>query len=66
MNGTVKWFRKDKGFGFVTGENNADYFAHYSKIVDSGEYKKLEQGQNIIFDVEKSDKGMAAINIVVE
>jgi CspA family cold shock protein len=66
MNGIVKWYNKTKKFGFITGEDNADYFAHYSKIVDSGKYKELEQGQKVVFDVEKSEKGMAAINIVVE
>ena len=32
MNGTVKWFNAEKGFGFITGEDGTDVFAHFSQI----------------------------------
>ena len=32
MNGKVKWYNKMKGFGFITGEDNQDYFVHSSEI----------------------------------
>ncbi|PKM60057.1 MAG: hypothetical protein CVU99_10165 [Firmicutes bacterium HGW-Firmicutes-4] len=44
MNGTVKWFNSEKGFGFITGEDGKDVFAHFSQIVSSG-YKSLEEGK---------------------
>jgi CspA family cold shock protein len=32
MKGTVKWFNEEKGFGFITGEDGKDVFAHFSQI----------------------------------
>ena len=30
LQGTVKWFSAQKGYGFITGEDGIDYFAHFS------------------------------------
>ena len=65
MKGTVKWFNADKGYGFITGEDGKDYFAHYSQIQVEG-YKALEQGQSVTFDVVEGPKGPNAANIVKE
>ncbi|WP_148581910.1 cold shock domain-containing protein, partial [Alkalibaculum bacchi] len=46
MSGTVKWFNSDKGFGFITGEDGKDVFAHFSQINVDG-FKTLEEGQNV-------------------
>lgn len=62
MQGTVKWFNSEKGFGFITGEDGADVFAHFSQITSSG-YKSLEEGQKVSFDVVKGPKGPQAENI---
>ena len=64
MEGKVKWFSDNKGYGYLSGDDQSDYFAHYSYILCSG-YKKLEAGQRVSFDVESSDKGLKAINISV-
>ena len=61
--GTVKWFNGDKGFGFITRENGDDVFAHFSSIQSDG-FKTLDEGQSVTFDVEKSDRGLQAANIV--
>ena len=61
--GTVKWFNGEKGYGFVTRENGEDVFAHFSAIQGDG-FKTLEEGQNVTFDVETSDRGLQATNIV--
>ena len=61
--GTVKWFNGDKGFGFITRENGDDVFAHFSAIQSDG-FKKLDEGQSVTFDVENSDRGLQAANIV--
>ncbi|ANY12343.1 cold-shock protein [Leuconostoc lactis] len=61
--GTVKWFNGDKGFGFITRENGDDVFAHFSAIQSDG-FKTLDQGQSVTFDVENSDRGLQAANIV--
>ena len=43
MTGTVKWFNAEKGFGFITGEDGNDVFAHFSQINIDG-FKTLEEG----------------------
>lgn len=54
--GTVKWFKSDKGFGFITDdETKEDIFVHFSGIVGDG-YKVLEEGQKVTFDIEKDPK----------
>jgi len=65
MKGTVKWFNSDKGYGFITGEDGKDYFAHFSQIQAEG-YKSLEQGQSVTFEVVEGPKGPNASNIVKE
>jgi CspA family cold shock protein len=64
MNGTVKWFNADKGFGFITDENGKDVFAHYSQINATG-FRALEEGQSVTFDVAQGQKGPQAENIVI-
>jgi CspA family cold shock protein len=62
MNGTVKWFNGEKGFGFVTGEDGNDAFAHFSQINSDG-FKSLEEGQKVSYNVVKGPKGLQAENI---
>lgn len=65
-NGTVKWFNKEKGFGFITDENGNDVFVHFSAIVGEG-FKSLEEGQKVTFDTEadpKDESKTRAINVV--
>lgn len=64
MNGTVKWFNADKGFGFITGDDGVDVFAHFSQINSDG-FKTLEEGQNVTFEVSQGAKGPQAENITV-
>ncbi|KGR72322.1 cold-shock protein [Streptococcus phocae subsp. phocae] len=60
--GTVKWFNADKGFGFITQEDGADVFAHFSEIQSSG-FKSLDEGQKVSFEVEQGQRGLQATNI---
>ena len=64
MNGTVKWFNSEKGFGFITGEDGKDVFAHFSQIKSDG-YKSLDEGQKVSYDVVKGPKGPQAENISI-
>ncbi len=64
MTGTVKWFNPTKGFGFITGEDNVDVFAHFSQIQTEG-FKTLEENQKVSFDVTQGQKGPQAENIVI-
>ena len=61
--GTVKWFNESKGFGFVTNEDGADVFVHYSSIQGDG-FKTLAEGDRVSFDIEQGPKGPKAINVV--
>ena len=61
-NGTVKWFNSDKGFGFITGEDGNDVFAHFSAIQSDG-FKTLDEGQTVTFDTEEGPRGPQATNI---
>ncbi|MGO5139280.1 cold-shock protein [Streptococcus alactolyticus] len=63
VQGTVKWFDADKGFGFISQENGTDLFAHFSKIKSNG-FKSLEDGQKVQFDVEQGERGLQAVNII--
>lgn len=63
MNGTVKWFNSEKGFGFITGKDGKDVFAHFSAILSDG-YKELEEGQAVTYDVVEGQRGPQASNIV--
>ena len=51
-NGTVKWFNADKGFGFITGEDGNDVFAHFSAIQSDG-FKTLDEGQAVTLILKK-------------
>ena len=59
MNGTVKWFNSDKGFGFITPESGEDVFVHFSAI-EKGGYKTLDEGQAVEFEVTQGPKGLQA------
>ncbi len=62
MKGTVKKFFKDKGFGFIHGEDGKDYFFHYSVIVMDN-YKTAEPGENVEFDPVESERGLRASSV---
>ena len=63
MKGTVKWFNEEKGFGFITGEDGKDVFAHFSQIKKDG-FKKLVEGEEVTFYVVQGERGPQASNIV--
>lgn len=61
--GTVKWFKAEKGYGFITGEDGQDVFVHFSAIQGDG-YKALTDGQEVTYDLVEGKKGMQAANVV--
>lgn len=62
MKGTVKWFNQEKGFGFITGEDGKDVFAHFSQIQKEG-FKTLNENEEVTYDVIEGQKGPQAANI---
>ena len=64
LNGTVKWFNSDKGFGFIEQENGKDLFVHFSQINGNGfERVSLNDGQQVTFEIGEGQKGPQAENV---
>jgi CspA family cold shock protein len=61
-NGKVKWFNKDKGYGFIERDNQTDVFVHYSAIEGDG-FKTLEENERVEFDMIETAKGMQATRV---
>jgi CspA family cold shock protein len=64
VEGVVKWFSDQKGFGFIEQEDGADVFVHHSGINASG-FRTLREGDRVTFDIEEGKKGPAAANVSV-
>ena len=65
MQGKVKWFNNDKGYGFIEHGNLSDIFVHYSAIVKDG-YKTLNEGALVNFKLIETSKGLQAIDVCEE
>jgi CspA family cold shock protein len=63
MQGKVKWFNAEKGYGFIEREDGGDVFVHYSAIKAEG-FKTLDEGQAVEFDIVDGDRGPQAANVV--
>ena len=63
MQGKVKWFNAEKGYGFIEGQDGKDVFVHFSAIVQDG-FKSLEEGQEVEFDGVEGARGPQAANVV--
>jgi len=57
--GTVKFFNETKGFGFITQANgNEDVFVHNTGLIDN-----IRENDEVVFDIEKGQKGLMAVNV---
>ncbi len=63
MQGKVKWFNPEKGYGFIEVEEGKDVFVHYSEIQEEG-FKTLEEGQEVEFEIVEGNRGPQAANVV--
>lgn len=62
MQGKVKWFNNEKGFGFIEREDGDDVFVHFSAISGEG-FKSLEEGQTVEFEIVEGARGPQAANV---
>jgi CspA family cold shock protein len=64
LQGKVKWFNQEKGYGFIEVEGDKDVFVHYSAIQQEG-FKTLKEGDTVEFDVVEGQKGPQAANVTI-
>lgn len=62
MDGTIKKIVFEKNFGFIKYEGDKDLFFHANNL-DGVDFKDLNEGDAVTFEVEQADKGPAAINV---
>jgi len=62
MQGKVKWFNAEKGYGFIEREDGPDVFIHYTAIQTEG-FRTLNQGDVVEFDIVEGPKGLQAANV---
>jgi CspA family cold shock protein len=62
IQGTVKWFNGEKGYGFISREGGDDVFVHHSAILAEG-YRNLVEGQRVEFEVTQGPKGLQASSV---
>ncbi|AZV48471.1 MULTISPECIES: cold shock-like protein CspB [Bacillus] len=65
LEGKVKWFNSEKGFGFIEVEGQDDVFVHFSAIQGEG-FKTLEEGQSVSFEIVEGNRGPQAANVTKE
>lgn len=63
VQGKVKWFNDEKGFGFIEQDGGKDVFVHFSAIQGSGR-KTLKEGQRVTMEVTSGPKGPQAENVI--
>jgi len=61
--GVVKWFDVKKGYGFIKRDEGQDLFVHFSSINMDG-YKRLNEGDQVNFEVEDTARGPQAKNVI--
>lgn len=61
--GIVKFFDNKKGYGFIKSDAGGDYFVHFTSIISDEDYKKLDEGDRVSFEVEDAPRGPSAINV---
>lgn len=60
MEGTIKWFNRTKGFGFIEGDDGTEYFVHSSQVPEG---TTLNEGDKVSFDPAETEKGKQAQNV---
>jgi cold shock protein len=63
MKGTVKWFNDSKGYGFIKAPQGSEVFVHFSAIQADG-FRTLAEGEEVEFEVQESERGPQAANVV--
>lgn len=62
MNGTVKFFNNKKGFGFITGDDEKEYFVHISALAQG---TRIKDNDSVSFEGAETDRGLQARNVTL-
>ncbi|KJR97399.1 MAG: cold-shock protein [Peptococcaceae bacterium BRH_c4a] len=62
VQGKVKWFSAEKGYGFLERDDGGDVFVHFSAIQGDG-FKTLNEGERVEFDMVEGARGPQAANV---
>jgi cold shock protein len=60
MKGKVKFFNEEKGFGFISAEDDREYFVHQTGLAEG---VRLQENDAVVFDVEEGERGPKAVNV---
>jgi CspA family cold shock protein len=59
----VKYFNKEKGYGFIASEDEGEVFVHLSSMLDQG-VRELEIGSPVEFEIEHTARGPQAVDVI--
>ena len=62
ITGIVKWYDREKGYGFISDEGGNEIFVHFSALNMEG-FKELKDGEKVEFEVIDGEKGPQASNV---
>ncbi len=62
LEGTVKWFNTNKGFGFLLTDDGREVFVHYTDILSDG-FRNLSEGEKVHFTITNTGKGLRAVKV---
>lgn len=64
LQGKVKWFNQQKGYGFISCERDQNVFIHFADILGQG-YRTLQEDETVEFDLVEEDGGLKAANLII-
>jgi len=66
MNGKFKWYKKDKGYGFVIGEDGKEYFTHFSALPKNQQDIKESDDVKVVFELKDTERGKQVSKLTFE
>lgn len=64
LEGTIKWFNSNKGFGFIVTDDESEYFVHF-KALQNGSRYQLKNGASVRFNLRATERGDQATDVFI-